>query len=150
MKSVGRNLAMSGFISRFSIRSKIGAGFSLVLLITCCLGVFAVQRMGAMNESTEIVTANYFPSIVQAGEMRSIVQQIRLGEARHIFSTDPTEMQAVDKQMTDLAVAYGKARKNYESLVDAGEETELYKRIDGLWAQYCRIAQPDACRFRKE
>ena len=65
--------------------------------------------------------------------MRSIVQQIRLGEARHIFSTDPTEMQAVDKQMTDLAVAYGKARKNYESLVDAGEETELYKRIDGLW-----------------
>jgi methyl-accepting chemotaxis protein len=145
----GAQSAMSGFMSRFSVRAKLIASFGLMLLVTGCLGAFAVQRMGAMNESTEVVIANYFPSIVQAGEMRSIVQQIRLREARHILSTDPTEMQAVEKQMTDLSVAYSKARKNFDAIMDVGEETELYKRIDGLWAQYSELRGPMLAASRK-
>jgi methyl-accepting chemotaxis protein len=140
---------MSNFIARFSIKAKLFAGFGIVLLITGGLGAFAVQRMGAMNTATEVVTVNYLPSVVEAGAMRSMLQQIRLRESRHILSTDPAEMQAVEKEMTDLAVAYGTARKNYASLVDPGEETELYKQIDELWAQDQELRGPMIAASRK-
>jgi methyl-accepting chemotaxis protein len=127
---------MLALFSRVSIRTKIIAAFVLVVLITGGLGEYAMQRMGVMQGASEIMTGNYFPSIVRGGAMRSAAAIIRMREAQLILADDPVEMQQVVKTIDDQIAVFEKTRKEYEPLIDAGEEREFYNKIDALWTQW--------------
>ncbi len=113
-----------------------------MLLVTGGLGEFAVQRMAAIQAASDIVTNNYFPSMVQAGIMRRAVQQIRIREARLILSDDPADIQKAGDGIVGLVAEYDEARKAYQPIIDPGEETELYAKIDSLWAHWAQVRIP--------
>ncbi len=70
--------------SRLSVGLKLFLGFAMVLLVTFGLGEFAIQRMSAMHAATGVVTTNALPSTILFGQMRSLVEKVRLRDARLI------------------------------------------------------------------
>ncbi len=127
---------MRHLFARASIRGKIIAAFAFVLMTTIGVGLFSMQRMSMMNDASDEIRTNYLPSVVAIGELTSLAQKLRIRESRHILSTDAAEMRSEGKVMDDLLAAYAQARAKYGPMIDPGEETDRYKRIDELWSQY--------------
>jgi methyl-accepting chemotaxis protein len=123
-------------LSSFRIRSKIIAAFATVLVATFGLGLFAMQRMGALNDAAAAMRDNYLPSVAQIGQIVELVQKYEIRETRHIMSTDMEGMKAEEAELTKLAQAYDEARKKFEPMIDPGEERNRWNRLDALWPQY--------------
>ena len=130
---------MLTLVNRASIRIKIITAFGVLLALTAGSGLFAVQKMTGMHRATQVVTTNYLPSVVAVGELGGLVQKFRITESSHILSTDPAQMQSIEKDMNRISAAYELAHKNYEPLLDVGEETERFKHIDELWLDYLQM-----------
>ena len=130
---------MASLFSRFSIKTKIIASFALILSLTVAVSLFMIQRVSGLHATVEILSTSSVPSLAGAAELRSLVQQFRLKETRYILTPDPAERKQVEATMNDVSAAYSRGRKNYNSLLDAGEETELFARIDKIWAEYLAI-----------
>ena len=130
---------MPGFFSRISIRAKLLLGFGSVLTITVGLGLFTMQRMSLMNEAAEAIRTNYFPSVTTMSQLKGVADKLRIGEGRWVMSTDAKAMIEAQRVMDGLIRTYAEARKQYDALVDPGEEAEQYARLDPLWAKYLSL-----------
>ena len=119
-----------------SIRTKLFAGFAAVLMITVGLGVFAIQHMSMMNNAADVVRSNYLPSTMKIGQLTELAQKVRIGESRRMMEFDAALMSDEDNALGELFAAYGQARKQYDALINPGEEAERFKRIDDEWTQY--------------
>ena len=129
-------VTMSSIFFQYSIRTKLIAGFGLVLIVTVSLGLFTMQRMANMNSAAEEIRITYLPSLVAINDLTNSVQRLRIKENRYILSTDPAERRAGEKEMADLSAAFARERKSFDALMDKGEETEQFRQINSLWAQY--------------
>ncbi|WP_419730727.1 hypothetical protein [Lichenicola sp.] len=75
--NVGRSL---------SIGIKLGAGFAALTRVTALLGVFALSRMGAMNDTAGIIRANPLASAAQSGLLAVALMDARRAELRMVFA----------------------------------------------------------------
>ena len=125
-------MQMSPFAFRMSIRAKLIAGFAAVMLTVIGLGTFAIQRMGAMNATAEDIRTNDLPSSVAIANLRLLLEQARAAEKEAIGSGAASDGTSAE----GAAASYEKARKDFDSLIDPGEETSRFQRIDALWAKF--------------
>ena len=140
---------MSTFFSWLSIRTKLVAALGLLLVSLAALGLFTMQRMSAMNDASEVVSKNYFPSVVAVAEMRSLLLKFRIKENHFLLSTSVEDAQATQKEMRDLANQYALERKSFTKLIDAGEETDRFRSIDEAWSHYFMLHDQMVTAFTK-
>jgi methyl-accepting chemotaxis protein len=95
--------------------------------------------MAAMNAAAEIVTGNYFPSVVVTTAMRSQVMRLRVKENHYLLASDTENIRATDGEMQALIAEFARQRRDYEKLIDPGEETDLFRQIDAGWAHYLEM-----------
>jgi methyl-accepting chemotaxis protein len=95
--------------SDLSIRSKIAAGFAVIVAVVIVVGVMAVVQLAAVGATTEQIATNHLPGVKLAARIADLIGVIRRSEARHVMSTDGAEM---DEQEARMA----KARKDLADL----------------------------------
>ena len=130
---------MQSHLSRYSIRAKLVAAFGLVLMATVGLGLFTMQRMSAINAASELVRTDFLPSVSIVSNMSDSAQQLRVREGRHLMAANADERRADEAKMDEAIASFTNQRKSYDSFLDAGEETEQYRKIDDLWASYLKL-----------
>ncbi|HEY4343118.1 MAG TPA: MCP four helix bundle domain-containing protein, partial [Parvibaculum sp.] len=126
-------------LSNLSIKAKVTSAFGLVLVTTIALGLFATQRIGAVNEQAASVRDNYLPATKSLGEIAFWSTRIRVYQANIIMDPD---------QIADLKVKIGKASAGlaaahavYDPTVDEGEEKEIADRIASEWQKYLEVSE---------
>ncbi len=122
--------------SNMSIRTKIYVAFAGVLSITLGLGAFSLERMGAINAAAVQVRDNELPSTQGLSSLSQVMRDFRTTEARHIMSTSAQDMNAEEASLAVLGEKVEQARKDYEPLIDPGEERARFNQIDALWPRY--------------
>ncbi len=90
--------------ANLSIRSKIGAGFAVMVALVIALGTMALVQLGAVGASTEQIATDNLPSVKMAAAMSDLLGVVRRSEARHVMST-------VDSEMDEQEARMAKARK---------------------------------------
>ena len=120
----------------FSIGRRIVSIFAVLLLASLTLGGSAIERMRMMNGVAARMADDYLPSLALSGNMAMLVQQLRVSDARTTMAYDPAEVAAAVGQGMRNMAAYDRARAALQPFIRAGEERDLYRRIDGLMTQY--------------
>jgi methyl-accepting chemotaxis protein len=123
-------------LASLSIRTKIIVAFAAVLITSLALGVFALQRMSALDGVASAIRDAYLPSVEGLGQLKDQLQQFRIRQARHIMSEDAADMKTEEAELSRQSQAYEAARQRFEPLIDAGEERDWIARIDTLWSNY--------------
>jgi methyl-accepting chemotaxis protein len=124
-------------MSALSIRAKVLAAFACVLAVAAGLGLFAVNRLGVVNQDAAEIRDNWLPGIGLLGAVNGAAQQFRIQEASHILSVSPQEMQIYEARMAVLLDEMGSARAQYErNGIAPGRETELYRSFAAAWDAY--------------
>src|SRR5580698_2510886 len=87
--------------SNLSIRTKLIAGFSSLLLLMAVQGVTSIQKFTAMNASVEELTTNYMLGIDYLSEMRSDILKYRLAFTKSILRGETGAQFAASTQAMD-------------------------------------------------
>jgi hypothetical protein len=108
------------FLSNVKIRVKLIGAFAVVLAASLGLGLFAIDRLGAVNEKAALIRDDYLASVKFLGEVSTQTERARLNRAYTLLAATP-ELEA--KFQTAIVAALNdrdKAWKSYELTVDSG------------------------------
>ena len=123
--------------SSLSLGTKLGAGFAVLTLVTALLGIFALSRMSAMNDSARIIRDNSLASTAQSGQLAVALMDARRGEIRMILAATDADREAASSRILAAIASVDQRRADYDKLVDPGEERNRYTSVfDVLWPQF--------------
>jgi methyl-accepting chemotaxis protein len=122
--------------SDLKLGTKLGAAFSIVILLTVCVGTFAIQQMGRLNRSTEEIATDWLPSVQTLGLVRATLNQLRRAESSQLLSTDDGAKAGFERQHGELLGKLRDQQALYEPMVSAGDEKETYTQFREHAAAY--------------
>jgi methyl-accepting chemotaxis protein len=123
-----------------SIGGKVTIAFSAVLVVAVGLGLFSIERLGAVNAAAIDVRDDWLPSTSLIGQLASSVEQYRILESVYLLSPLDTDTRKKNEGlMRDQQGLIQKMRNDYEPLVTPGEERRLIDEFDKQWVQYMGV-----------
>ncbi len=136
-------------LSRLSIRTKLIALVSLLLIALTAMGAFAVIEMRAINASAQDIKTSWLPSVRLVGELRT--QSARYRAVLRDYLTEPDEafMADIQRNLDARAKDYDTANKAYEPLISSPEEAALYKELSATWKTFREAADEVVAHARK-
>jgi methyl-accepting chemotaxis protein len=124
-------MSMKTLIEKLSIRNKLAAAFSVILLLVAALGFAAVDRLTTLNRTVDTLTSDAMVGIDQLSGMRESLLRYRLAIARYLTSKDLSP--DFDTSSEKALASYREHDARYAQTVVAAEEQALYGKIrDGM------------------
>ena len=77
------------WFENLSIRNKVMSAFAVVLTITAILGIFAINRLSAVNDSAVDLASNYLVAADALGDVSYNSMRFRQLQAAHILGLTP-------------------------------------------------------------
>jgi methyl-accepting chemotaxis protein len=125
------------WLNNITIRSKIIGAFALILAVTVGLGVFALQRLGAVNDGAVVVAENYLVATHALGAFNAATMHVRQ-EQGAIALAPSEEIVASESKNLDSEVLpeVRRALAEYAPTVSPGEEQNIFNSVKSLWGAY--------------
>ncbi len=136
-------------LSRLSIRTKLIALVSLLLIALTAMGAFAVIEMRAINDSAQVIKTSWLPSVRLVGELRTQSARYRAVLRDYLTEPDETFMADIQRNLDARAKDYDTANKAYEPLISSPEEAALYKELSATWKTFLDAANEVVVLARK-
>ena len=128
-------------LDHLSIRTKLIASFAILLSLTLALGLFAINRVGAVRSVAVDLETNWMPSINQLGVINTASAEHRFNLAMHVLNTDEGQMRRIDQRLADLSKRATDASAAYQTLISSPEERRLYDNFARLAEIYASETQ---------
>jgi methyl-accepting chemotaxis protein len=89
-------------MNNWKIGTRISAGFAAVIVITMLLGLFAYNRITAIDTSARNITGEHLPGVFVAGQLQSDISVTYAILLMHVQATDPAERSKLDAELMSL------------------------------------------------
>ncbi len=123
-----------------SIRLRVIASFTVVLAATVCLGLFAAQRLNAVNTAAAEVSGNWLPAANHLGDLTQEFESFRSRQGQILLLTgqDQTAMYA---KLEDTRGKIDKALNQYIATVNTAEERPLADELKASITAYLDLTE---------
>ncbi|TXJ09804.1 MAG: methyl-accepting chemotaxis protein [Afipia sp.] len=137
-------------LSRLSIRTKLVALVSILLVALTAMGLFAIVEMRAINASAQDIKTSWLPRVPLLGELRT--QSARYRAVLRDYLTEPDEkfMADIQRNLDARAKDYETANKAYEPLISSPQEAALYKELSATWKNFREASDEVIAHARKK
>ncbi|MBO9689885.1 MAG: MCP four helix bundle domain-containing protein [Mitsuaria chitosanitabida] len=116
-------------IGNWRLSAKLGASFTLLVALCALVGGMGLLQMSHIHRSTTEIAEDWMPSIQSMAAIRVKANQIRRMEPDHLLSSDPSEMDQIERQITAARQELAEAEKAYQPFISGEEERRLYGDI---------------------
>ena len=103
---------MSWF-QNLSIRSKVMTAFASILIVTAILGVFAINRLSAVNANADDLSSNYLVAANALAEIDYNTMRYRQLQAAHVLAATP---EAKAKEAATMRTTAGEVTKAWNGI----------------------------------
>ncbi|MDH4554172.1 methyl-accepting chemotaxis protein [Pseudomonas sp. BN417] len=124
------------FLRQLPIAYRAATGFAIITLMLVGLGLFACNRMAAINQASTRISELWLPSVQLSGQMGMLLSEFRQSEMNHVLARDLATMQALEQQMDGLLADLARVQDDYEPLLMLPEERRLFQAFLGLTRKY--------------
>jgi len=128
-------------MSNPSIRIKIAAVITFMLVVMSGLGVLTVRSMGAINDHTVDIATSWLPSVRVLGDLRADINLYRVGLRAHVMAETAEDKDAAEKRLTGILENITRDRKAYEPMITSPQERALYEEWSRAWDKYVKGVQ---------
>ncbi|AWN34619.1 methyl-accepting chemotaxis protein [Methylobacterium radiodurans] len=129
-------------VRSLSIRSKLTAAFSLLVLFVVALSFAGYRSAAGMNDLLLDVQTNWMPSVRTASQVDALTGRYTTSLLRHVLTSEPTMLASIDKDLVERAAKLAAARKAYEPLISSPEERALYESFSKSWDAFMAAVEP--------
>ena len=124
-------------LANWSIRNKIIAAFSSLVIVIAVLGFASIEKFSAMNASVEEITGDTMLAIGYLSEMRSSVLQYRLAVTKGTMGkASGGDVDNLEKSLAGWSAALAATEAKYASAVLPDDEKRVYADYQAAWRSY--------------
>ncbi|HLG86556.1 MAG TPA: methyl-accepting chemotaxis protein [Alphaproteobacteria bacterium] len=124
------------FFANLAIRTKVIAAFVAVLVATAGLGLFALDRLHAVNDNAAGILINYLPAIRDLGKVSGLTEQYRARTLLPLLATTPDDETAAEAGANDIKTQRDKLWKALAQSVNSADEKTMTDQIEKSWEGY--------------
>jgi methyl-accepting chemotaxis protein len=128
---------MRAWLQGLSIRTKVAASFAIICLTTIALGIFAIQRMAAINDRVIEVGGDALPSVKALGRVSVLSERYRAAVALRVLSYDEESRADMDSLVARSQADVGTAVDAYAPLINNSDKRRLAEDVGARWASCC-------------
>ncbi|AVJ22555.1 MULTISPECIES: methyl-accepting chemotaxis protein [Pseudomonas] len=136
-------------LRHLNIAPRAFIGFAFIAVLVVLLGVFAVNRMTQMRQSSQDMSANQLPSMTHLGTITENVLRLRILSFRVLVNREPAALQEAETRIGVLADKVKTAQAKYATLPAGPEEAALYKAFGVTLENYLK-AQAEMVALSKQ
>jgi len=122
-----------------SIRFHLTAVFLVFFSLVVVLGSFSIWRLSNFNRLSADVAEVWLPNTRVLGDLNNFTSDFRAIEGSNLLSSDPSEIEATEKQMVGLDHSIAEAERGFERIRHDATEDGLYGRFKQHWNDYRTI-----------
>jgi len=111
------------------IAKKLLLSFSVVLMLICALGVFAVMQLDKVNNASTDIANNWMPSINALGNIKMAMARARSFELQAIVATSPERVKEAENNANVQLGLLSTAQASYVKLISEESEKTAYPQI---------------------
>jgi methyl-accepting chemotaxis protein len=127
---------MSSLFGRMTIRNKVILAFAAVLCCAAGLGLFAAQRLDAVNRAAAVVGNTHLARTRLLGQLAYHTMRFRQLEATAALAPDAAARAQETATMAKVRTQAEQVRRDYEALTGDGEEKRQADEAALLWQAY--------------
>ena len=124
-----------------SVRTKVIAAFSVLTVGTALLGLFATNRISAVNEEAAEIRNNWLPSVAAVSELYSAFYSYRTVEGALIAVQDEARIRGEEESLERTIREIDEKRAVYEPMLTPGWETETYRKFVSSYSRYVALSR---------
>lgn len=128
-------------MNEWTIRTRILASFSLILLVMALMGVVAYTRLVAIERGTALMLQDALPGLNYSTGIRGVWGERYVLAWQTINATDEAERRRFQQQGQDAAGRLDKLEQQYESSITRDDDRAAFKAYRELRARYEQAAQ---------
>jgi len=117
-------------MKNWKIGVRIAAGFAAIIIVTLCLGLFAVNRIGVIQKNATATATVSLPATMALSQVTQRVYHTIALLDRHAVSSDKQEMADLEAQIKVLHDANIADFKTYKSLPSDDQEKAMMAKIE--------------------
>jgi methyl-accepting chemotaxis protein len=125
---------MRAWTRGWTIRTKVTLSFAIVCLTTIALGIFAIQRIGTINDGLVVIGRDALPSIKALSRVSVLAERYRAAVALRLISYDDASRADMDKLVATGRVDVRAALDTYAPLANDDAKRRLAADVESKWA----------------
>ena len=119
-----------------SIRSKLFAAFGLVYIILLGLGVFAINRIGLVDQPAVELRDHWLPDVELLGQFSRSTERVRLNETKWLLGVTDEERTTSRQILQEQIQEANAALQAYRRSDSADDETKYFSSTMSAWRDY--------------
>ncbi|WP_367084590.1 methyl-accepting chemotaxis protein [Pseudomonas sp. HOU2] len=123
-------------LRNLNIAPRAFLGFAFIALLVIVLGVFAVNRMTTIRQTSIDMETNQLPSVTYLGVVTENVLRLRILSFRILVNRDPAGLQEAQTRIGVLVDKVRSAQASYAALPAGSEELAQYKAFAATLENY--------------
>ncbi|MBB2920061.1 methyl-accepting chemotaxis protein [Cupriavidus alkaliphilus] len=128
-------------MNEWTIRTRILASFSLILLVMALMGVVAYTRLVAIERETELMRRDALPGLNYSTGIRGIWGERYVLAWQTINATDQADRQRFQQQASEAVGRLDKLEQQYETTITRAEDRTAFEAYRDMRARYDQAAQ---------
>lgn len=127
-------------LAKLSIRGKIVALVSILLVIMTAVGLMALKEIRTVNSRLVEVEAKWLQGVMAIGEMQATVLRHQTAIRDHLLADDPETEAHAEQTITSLEKSITQSFSAYEALKSSEDNRATYSDFRRVWDQYAAAA----------
>jgi len=113
-------------MNNWKIGTRIGAGFGIVILIAIALGIFAINKVGVIQQSGDAVATNSLPKVYFAGQIQYNLEHSMLLLSQDIDAKDAGSRASIEREIESDSAKNNALYSQFEGLIRSAKGHELF------------------------
>jgi len=113
-------------MNNWKIGTRIAVGFGIVILIALALGLFAINRIAAIQQSADKVALETLPKVYFVGQIERNFATTAALVYQHFGTRDSQEREAIERTLASLSDQNTALTSEYEKLIRSDKGHELF------------------------
>ncbi len=109
-----------------TLKAKLAAAFSAILLLTGALGWLGITQMSSINDQSTVITKNWLPSIDTIHRMNTLTAEVRTQQYSNVLAQTPEGKKRAQDNYEAANEKLDQREKEYEKLISSPEERAVY------------------------
>ncbi|MEZ5713526.1 MAG: methyl-accepting chemotaxis protein [Sphingobium sp.] len=123
----------------FNITAKMLAAFAALLVLLAGIGLFAVMKIGEVNQLSSEMRSRTLPATQLIGDLHAYTSQYRIQQSGHISAPTPESKAKAEKMLKNAANAISGMMDDYEPYLQSNEQKALFADLKTSWVQYQQL-----------
>ena len=123
-------------LQNLGIRSKLLAGFGIVLMIAALQSLLSLQRLSAVDAESTAVVNKWVAGMKVLGDLEQDLGRLRAARLRLLLTDSDDQVQALEKELGGIAQRVDTNRAAYAALIASPEERALFEPYEKAWGEF--------------